>query len=129
MDHNITLYIILGVVGLIIDIGIIAWCAVLAGRKGYSAGLWGFLAFLIGIIALIIVACLEDRAFRHDERVMMNSVWICRNCGKTNRRGSKVCSDCGTPEKFWTCPVCGILNNYGETVCKNCGTKIKIKGQ
>ena len=47
----------------VIWIGLAAWCAYIASTKHRSGGAWFVLGLILGIFALLIVACLStDRA-------------------------------------------------------------------
>lgn len=78
--------------------------SVVASRKGLPKGGWFCLSFfLIGIIALIIVACLPER---RQKFYVVNSgnmvvkektradAWVCAGCGKVNDGGT-FCNSCG----------------------------------
>jgi hypothetical protein len=61
MDSNSTGQLIGAVIGLVIWIGLIAWTASIARKKGRSAFGWGVFAFFFSLIALIVVALMPSR--------------------------------------------------------------------
>ena len=116
-----------GVVGLIISIVIAVITAKLANRKGYS--FWGFfwLSIFIGILALIIAACLVDRnatgnvVYPSRYGVQNNS----RQSNQTHRTGGTVMVDYTRGIKYWRCNACGAKNGIEFTTCSMCGNKLK----
>ena len=137
----ITWLIIALVVGIGINIALCCLAGRIADRKGYSY--WGFwwLTFFIGIIGLIIAACLSDNSRRNNNTQVL---WFCRKCGRSNNISASFCSNCGEPKmstapkyssnphvakpvvktepkEVWTCPECGYKNNINATMCINCG--------
>jgi len=51
---------------------------------------------------------------------------VCLRCGKLNRTGAHMCSQCGNalisvPTQGVPCPHCGKINRQSARVCSNCG--------
>lgn len=86
-------------------------CAIVASNKGRSGIGWFFLGLLLGIIALIIIACLSNKktwitsntnvyyqAQQNSTRsISQETGWICSNCGQSNDLDAKFCKGCGKP--------------------------------
>ena len=129
-------YLIISVISSILAIVV---AIVVAKSKGRSAG-WGWLAFLLGWIGVIIVACLSKEetptatktiptssnySLLHYTGAKAGSPWECKFCGNTNTEAATTCLKCNkskyekAPEK-WTCS-CGQENNPKANMCINCG--------
>ena len=112
-----------------------------AKKKGRSYGAWWCLSFfLLGLIALIIVACMSDKT---NGQQITKASWVCPNCsaineGMPNANGSEFCPHCGTKRQepkpqpivssSWVCPKCNannkmLPNSNGNEFCPHCGTK------
>lgn len=53
------------------------------------------------------------------------TAWKCSQCGKSNRVGSKTCSNCGNVLAR-ECPnLCGSVVLLGEKYCSNCGKSVE----
>ena len=136
---------IVAVVVVIFSIGLNVLFACLTGnmakKKGMSYGAWWCLSFfLLGFIALIIVACMSDKT---NEQQITKASWVCPNCsaineGMPNANGSEFCPHFGTKRQepkpqpvvssSWVCPKCNannkmLPNSNGNEFCPHCGTK------
>ncbi len=109
----------------------------LAKKKGKDAGVWGFLCFSFGFIALLVLAHSNHTAQSTTKNTTAKTtVWKCFKCGKTNPSACKKCYNCGAERKAiqpstntkktaiaWKCSKCGELNNPNAKNCINCFTE------
>ena len=95
-----------GYISLIIIVGIIYFFSTafftgwLAGKKGYSIGLWGILGFFFGFIAVLAVGFAPNN---------FNTIGVTQN----NK----------TIEKDWICKKCSNINSVTALFCNSCGEK------
>ena len=131
-------YIVASIFSILSTIAAIIVATIIAKKKGRSGG-WGWLALLIGWIAVIIVACLpsENKANTYNTNSYTNSYsntpygntnygasWTCSNCNSVNDSTSLFCSNCGNAKQNkWKCKECNILNDPNNNYCSNCGSK------
>lgn len=118
------------IIGIAIQIAIIVAAVKMAEKRGRSGGLWGFMAFLLGIAALIILALIgdspemiryrENRA-RTRENPPQSGVGQARSLTRPKapvvmERKSPViksslygiaCPYCGADIQGYPCPFCG----------------------
>jgi hypothetical protein len=50
----------------------------------------------------------------------------CPNCGTSNRKGSRFCSECGEslPSTGTRCPMCGTVNPVSNVYCQECTARL-----
>lgn len=75
---------------LAIPIGLGFCCRAVALNKHRPGGLWFGLGFFLGLLALVIIACLPDELANNQ-----SNTWICLNCGTLNNEQNNYCSKCG----------------------------------
>lgn len=95
-----TIIIVALVVGLIVGVAIDLILAHVAGRMGENKGYgyWGFwaLTLFIGILSIIIVACLPETFPKaKEQKFNKKAMWICPCCGKANSGKYVYCKFCG----------------------------------
>ena len=123
-------YCVGAIIGLAINIAIIVIAVKMAEKRGRSGGAWGFLAFLIGVIALVILACIGDspekvradiaraeaqRRRQSQDQNQSNSFFQNQPVVPTERKSSvirivtsdKPCPHCGANISAFPCPYCG----------------------
>lgn len=129
--------------GLIINILLCHAAGRMAENKGY--GYWGYwwLTFFLGIIGLIVAACLSDnktgtttrattttstpKPHTSDASKIFNlssddNVWTCSKCKTTNPIVARFCSKCGASKNSgWHCDSCGSYNVDDSDFCGKCG--------
>jgi len=111
------------IAGLIISIVLAVITARIAERKGYHY--WGFfwLHILIGILALILVVLIEDRAekYRREELRHMELIRCIKEGNMTKKKPEPV-----SDELFWICKNCGGKNSAQYDTCGRCGNKRSV---
>ena len=117
----VTIYIVLGViVGIIYFFSTAFFTGWLAGKKGYSSGLWGTLGFFFGFVALLTIGFapnmniskksnnnvlgknesknndskLNQTEYRGENDISNNNNWICGKCGTVNELYLPCCKKC-----------------------------------
>ena len=130
----------MGIFGIVIPIAIWILCGLAAGKlaedKGQGSG-WYIGGFLLGIIAIIIVACLpnikNNSQNSNTTALSLNSnkqiTWKCPKCGKENSTEIKFCPECGEQyqaeyiitDKYWVCGNCYTINESENNYCTKCG--------
>ena len=103
MDLLATYY----VVSLIISVVLAVVCGILARRKGRGVVRWVFASLLLGVIALIILALLQDISYDSTSERVRNTEYM------ANLRGSEAI-------KTWECPACGAENVWEANFCAGC---------
>ena len=115
------------IIGGIISIVLCFVAGSIAKKKGRSYAAYWFLTFFLGIIGLIIAACVSDESRPQNAPV---AIWFCKKCSRSNPVGSSFCSNCGTPRNdFWKCANCGESNESINQFCRSCGKKKDFKPQ
>ena len=117
------------ILAIIIDIGIIIACGVIASNKNRSVGGWIVLGILLGLIALIMIICLPEvnnyspsytSAPRKDYYEDENGLRYPRNNeSNRNRNTGSYNNPSNTLHK--NCPYCGVRNAWEAKTCSNCG--------
>ena len=96
-------YIAIVVIGCIIALALLLIFAHFAGKiakkKGYPYGGYFALTLFLGIIGLIIAACLPSRSQNSQAPQSVSQFWVCGNCGTTNEISGSFCSQCGQRKK------------------------------
>ena len=111
-------YIIASIFSLISTIAAIIVATIIAKKKGRSGG-WGWLALLIGWIAVIIVACLPS-----ENNNTTNTTNTYSNTTYSNTSFNNECNNCvNETQNKWKCKECNILNDPNNNYCSNCGSK------
>ena len=121
------------IIGLAINIAIIIIAVKMAEKRGRSGAAWGFLAFLIGLLAIIILACIGDspdkvradaaraearrRRQQEHQQEQQSSTSFMHNYPSvpTERKSAvirivtndKPCPHCGANIAAFPCPFCG----------------------
>lgn len=117
---------------LVVHIAIACWAGSIAKKKGRSYGGWWCLSFfLLGFIALLIVACLGPAVPQYvvqtySAESSLDSKWVCAHCGKVNPNEFSACPKCGherMEKETWLCSKCGAKNYLGFNFCSNCGER------
>ena len=54
-----------------------------------------------------------------EESNLLNTPWVCNNCGTENQGTVKVCGKC---KKIWRCRKCGYFNRDSSIMCRGCGS-------
>lgn len=131
LDSDILLFLIFFIIVVQIVLCVITYkMAVNRGRNGVA---WIFLFLCIGILAIIILACVGN-ANSNYYKYEKGFSWVCPQCMTTNYSGGK-CKKCGRPrtstytanpttrktdESSWVCEKCGAKNVNGAKNCTNC---------
>ena len=127
-------YIIASIFSLISTIAAIIVATIIAKKKGRSGG-WGWLALLIGWIAVIIVACLPSENKSTSTTYGLNykptttqTRWTCLYCNESNHPNATACTTCGKEKVVgWKCTNCNSVNTAKSLFCSNCGNSKQNK--
>ena len=110
--------IIAGIVCLIITGGLGSW---LAGRKGYSSGIWFVLCFLTGPIGLITLAgapCQYINSSLNEIKKRLDSISPEKPSNTLPTPSAPLFKASG---KIWFCSKCQTENPAAANSCKGCG--------
>ena len=132
---------IVNVISVISNIIAIIVGILIAKGKGRSAA-WGWLAFLLGWIGVIIIAC-QSNLNKNDTITYSNNVstsgyslnpyvnakksepeirWTCPYCNASNNGKATRCINCGKDKiEGWKCSSCHTINDKSKSFCSNCG--------
>ena len=120
------IFLLFFLIGLIVVLSIVTYY--MAKNRGRSGGAWVLLFLCIGILAIIILACIGD-TYQYEKGFS----WVCPQCMTTNYSGGK-CKKCGrertaphattystqTNNSSWVCEKCGARNVGDAKNCTNC---------
>ena len=120
-------------------------CPIIAGRKGRSVGGWIVGGLLLGLIGLIIVACLPplntQTTYHTTTRVQTTNApqKYCSHCSKIFRTTGAYCPDCGrafsntqqissssSPAQSKYCYTCHKTIFTSSKYCADCGSELSV---
>lgn len=120
-------------------------CGVVAKKRGRNAIGWAILGLIFGLIALIILLCMQPIAINkpaNNQNASFDS-WTCSRCGAKIDGKALFCPSCGSARnqnqigeqareqsavtentksdvQDWVCPNCGNKNSSKTTYCTKC---------
>ena len=111
-------YIVASIFSILSTIAAIIVATIIAKKKGRSGG-WGWLALLIGWIAVIIVACLPS-----ENNNTTNTTNTYSNTTYSNTSFNNEFNNCvNETQNKWKCKECSFVNDANYNYCSNCGSK------
>ena len=117
----ISAYMVLAViVGIIYFFSTAFFTGWLAGKKGYSNGLWGVLGFFFGFVALLTIGFAPNNFISEKQNNYSGKKEAKNNnptLKQTEYRGENDISN----DNNWICGKCGTVNDIYLPNCKKCG--------